>query len=78
MKTKLQTQIIKTAKDALTASRTLATLTAEVKNAVLKDMAGVLLISQVDILKANRKDACGFTRQTALFIDRLSLNPEQD
>ncbi|MDD5560661.1 MAG: glutamate-5-semialdehyde dehydrogenase [Candidatus Omnitrophica bacterium] len=62
------------AKGALTASRVLANLSTETKDAVLKDMAAALLNNKAAILKANKKDIVASGSKPKVFIDRLTLN----
>ncbi len=59
---------------ALRASRVLAGLSCEAKNAVLKDMASALLDSKASILKANKKDIAACKAKGKAFTDRLTLN----
>ncbi|MCG2714194.1 MAG: glutamate-5-semialdehyde dehydrogenase [Candidatus Omnitrophica bacterium] len=73
MKQNLKEKIENIAKQALAASRTLATLSSSVKNAVLKDMASALLSKQSVILKANQKDIAKSPVKNKAFIDRLTL-----
>ena len=74
MKQNLKIQIENIAKLAKAASGSLATLSCETKNAVLKDMAFALLSNQALILKANQKDIAKSRGQGKAFIDRLSLD----
>lgn len=77
MKENLKKEIENIAKQALAASRLLATLSTAVKNAALKDMAIALLSEKAAILKANKKDIAALTGKGSSFIDRLSLNEER-
>ncbi|MDD5282172.1 MAG: glutamate-5-semialdehyde dehydrogenase [Candidatus Omnitrophica bacterium] len=74
MKKNLKKEIEGIAKMALAASRLLANLTSDAKNAVLKDMAAALLSNKQDILKANRKDISSSRSKGKAFIDRLTLD----
>ena len=74
MKKNLKIQIKDIAKQAQAASRRLAILPSAAKNAVLKDMAAVLLSKQAMILKANQKDIAKSRSKSKAFIDRLSLD----
>jgi len=65
------------AKQALTASRLLATLSTAAKNAALKDMAIALMSKKAVILKANKKDVAAARRRGAAFIDRLTLTEDR-
>ncbi len=77
MKQNFKTEIETIAKKAKTASRKLAVLSSEQKDAVLKDMAAALLGNKEVILKANKKDIAILTGKGNSFIDRLSLNEER-
>ena len=74
MKESLKKEIENIAKGALAASRILANLSSDAKNAVLKDMATALLSNKADILKANRKDIAASGSKGKAFIDRLTLD----
>ncbi|MEI6831460.1 MAG: glutamate-5-semialdehyde dehydrogenase [Candidatus Omnitrophota bacterium] len=76
MKKSLKKEIEAIAKQALAASRILATLPSSAKNAVLKDMAFALLSKQSVILKANQKDIAKSPAKNKAFIDRLTLTQE--
>ncbi len=77
MKHNLKEQIETIAKKARRASRALAVLSSEQKDAVLKDMAAALLSNKAVILKANKKDIAALTGKGNSFVDRLSLNEER-
>jgi glutamate-5-semialdehyde dehydrogenase len=77
MKINLKKEIQDIAKVAKAASGLLATLSSADKNAVLNDMAAVLLDNQAKILKANQKDVAACARKPMAFIERLSLNPQR-
>ncbi len=74
MKQNLKKELENIAKQALQASRDLATLSTAAKNAVLKDMAAALISKKAVILKANKKDIAGVRGKGRAFIDRLTLN----
>ncbi|MFA5093255.1 MAG: glutamate-5-semialdehyde dehydrogenase [Candidatus Omnitrophota bacterium] len=74
MKQNLKQEIESIAQKALSASRKLAVLSTETKNAVLKDMAAALLAKKKDILKANRLDVASASKKGKAFVDRLTLN----
>lgn len=74
MKPNLASQIENIAQQAKLASGSLATLAPAVKQAVLEEMASVLLSQQALILKANRKDIAKSRTKGKAFIDRLSLD----
>ena len=69
----LAIKLVNTAKFAQAASRKLAILPPDAKNAVLKDMAYALLAGKDNILKANKKDISACKGKNKAFIDRLSL-----
>jgi glutamate-5-semialdehyde dehydrogenase len=71
---KIREEIENIAKAALAASRVLANLPTHAKNALLKDMAAVLLTKKADILEANRKDIAASSSKAEAFIDRLTLD----
>lgn len=73
MKQNLKKQIENIAKQALAASRLIATLSTDAKNAALKDMAIALMSKKTIILKANKKDIIAARLRGAAFIDRLTL-----
>ncbi len=73
MKQNLKKQIENIAKQALAASRLIATLSTDAKNAALKDMAVALMSKKTIILKANKKDIIAARLRGAAFIDRLTL-----
>jgi len=74
MKHNLKQEIQNIAKSALAASRKLALLPCETKNAVLKDMAAALLAKKSVILKANKLDIAAALKKGKAFVDRLTLN----
>lgn len=73
MKQNLKEKIENIAKQALAASRLLAILSTDAKNAALKDMAIALMNEKTIILKANKKDIAAACRKSEAFIDRLTL-----
>ena len=73
MKQNLKEKIENIAKQALAASRLLAILSTDAKNAALKDMAIALMSEKAIILKANKKDIAAACRKSEAFIDRLTL-----
>ena len=75
MKENLKGRLENIAKQALIASRMLATLSSAAKNAVLKDLAAALLSNQKIILKANKEDILKSRNKNKAFIDRLTLTP---
>ncbi len=74
MKEKLKKELENIAQAALAASRVLANLSTDAKNALLKDMAAALLIKKADILEANKKDIAASGSRSKAFIDRLTLD----
>lgn len=74
MKQNLKAEIERIAKGAQSASRKLAVLSPELKDAVLGDMASALLSKKNAILEANKLDIAASARKGKAFIDRLSLN----
>jgi len=74
MKQNLKNQLEEIAKGALEVSRKLVNLSSAEKNAVLKDMAFVLLSKKSIILKANKKDIAAARFKAKAFIERLTLN----
>ncbi|MBA7491534.1 Gamma-glutamyl phosphate reductase [subsurface metagenome] len=68
--------VLKKAKEAKKASRKLASLSGEVKNRALTEMARELLKNSPRIIKENRKDInlARDKRLSTAFIDRLTLN----
>ncbi|MDD2680315.1 MAG: glutamate-5-semialdehyde dehydrogenase [Candidatus Omnitrophica bacterium] len=75
----LKKQITQIAKNALSASRVLANLTASDKNRILEEMSASLQNNKEQILKANKKDIAlaKASRLSAAFIDRLALNEQR-
>ncbi|MFA5311332.1 MAG: glutamate-5-semialdehyde dehydrogenase [Candidatus Omnitrophota bacterium] len=75
----MREQIIKIAKDAQSASRVLAGLSSEEKDAVLKAMAQALIRNQEAIIKANKKDLLQAKKAKlpAALVDRLTLNKKR-
>ena len=51
----LKTELVELAKSAQDAFRNTLTVSSEIKNAVLKDMAEALLSAKTQIIKANKK-----------------------
>lgn len=76
MKENLKKEIENIAKQALAASRLLATLSTSAKNAALKDMAIALMNKKAFIIKANKKDIAAARGRGAAFIDRLTLSKD--
>jgi len=75
----IKEEMIKIARQARSASRLIANLSAAEKNAVLKDMAKALVISQAAILKANVLDLKN-ARKAGLkssFVERLTLDKQR-
>jgi len=75
----MREEIIKIAKDAQKASRVLASLSTEEKNAVLKEMAQALVRNQEVIIRANKKDLLQAkkAKMPAALVDRLTLNEKR-
>lgn len=75
----MREEIIKIAKDAQKASRVLASLSTEEKNALLKEMAQALVRNQEAIIKANKKDLLQAKKAKlpAALVDRLTLNEKR-
>lgn len=75
----MREEIIKIAKDAQKASRVLASLSTEEKNAVLKEMAQALVRNQEVIIRANKKDLLQAKKAklSAALVDRLTLNEKR-
>ncbi len=75
----LRDQINEMGRQALTASRALATLPAETKNRILTAMADSLLACGEEILAANARDLeAGLAKGLApAMLDRLMLNPDR-
>ncbi len=74
MNKNLKKEIENIAKQAKAAAGPLAILSSAIKNAVLVDLAAVLLSDKAVILKANRKDIQAAKSRGKAFIDRLSLD----
>ena len=73
----LKEQILDLGRRARAASRELARLSAEQKNAGLLAMAEELLASEQELLDANAKDLARATGLSGAMIDRLTLNPKR-
>jgi len=75
----LKKELIKIAKGAREASRSLALVSSEIKNKALRQMAAALLEQKDFILKANKEDVKNAIkgRLPAALIDRLTLNPKR-
>jgi glutamate-5-semialdehyde dehydrogenase len=74
MKENLKKEVENIAKGAQVASRVLAGLSSDTKNAVLRDMAAALISGKAAILKANKKDITASGSKGKAFIDRLTLD----
>ncbi len=79
LRTKLEVELRRLAGRAKAATHLLAALDAEKKNAVLRDMAGVLEEGVSAILLANKKDlvAARQKRLPEAFVERLTLTPKR-
>lgn len=77
--TNLNKELLKIAQQAKEASGALLTLSSEIKDKVLKEMAKRLIQKKNQILKANQKDIRAAKRQgqTRAFIDRLTLSEKR-
>ncbi len=75
----LKKELIKIAKGAKEASRSLAVVSSGTKNKVLRQMAAALLAQKDFILKANREDVKNAVKQRlpVALIDRLTLNDKR-
>ena len=72
-------ELVKKAKGARAASRTLAKLSTNVKNRALMNVADAIMARQEDILEANEKDysSAKVDGLSEVWLDRLLLNPER-
>jgi len=75
----LKNKLTKLARESREASRVLALLSTEKKNAVLSDMAQAILNSRERIISANSKDLknASSKKLSKAFIDRLTLNEKR-
>jgi glutamate-5-semialdehyde dehydrogenase len=75
----LKKEMIALAREAQKSFRDTLTVSSEVKDDALRDMAAALLRSKLDIIKANKKDlsAARASGKSKAFIDRLTLDEKR-